>query len=224
MNLYKKGIELFRKEGFIKFNKHIVRYLLRQFFEYRSYYLYENRLDYFVENQSKIKNFTFKIISATKEVDNLISEGFGINAYYSGIKAIKERISKGAILYSFFVDKELAHTSWIALTEKAKEDMDPLVYTISFQNEVCAGDSRTIEKYQGLGIYGYVWAKIFHDLNERGINKVKFAVLNDNIAPQRGQKKLGSIKYGKLRYLKLFKKEFYKENKINEHNAHYRLF
>lgn len=208
---FKKGKVILQTDGFIVLIKRTFIAIIRPFFEYKTYYLYENNLDNELEYSPRIGKYHLRIISTTKEIDDLIADGFDIKSYHAGIDALKRRINKGAILFSLFIDRDLAHTTWAALTNEAKEDIDPTPYVIDYSKEVCLGDSRTNPKYQKLGIYVYVCYRAYQYLRETGVQKAKFAILSDNIAPQKGQKKLRSIIYGKLQYLKLFKRNFYKE-------------
>lgn len=212
-DLFTKGKDIIQTKGFLELIKRSFHFLVNTFFQYKIYYLYENNLDHDFEYLPRIENYTFRIISTVNDVDKIIIDGFNIESCYADIDMIKERISKGAILFSCFINMEIAHTSWIALTDDAKKDIDSLNYSIDYRNDVCAGDSRTNLKYQNLGIYNYVWSKAFLNLRERGIKKVRFAIEKNNIAPQKGQAKLGSLVYGQLKYLKLFKWKFYKQIK-----------
>ena len=206
---FEKAKDIFLREGFWELIKRSFSSIIRYLFEYKISYLYENNLDNKLAYLPRIENYTFRIISTIDEVDVLIFDGFNIKSYYAGLDALKDRIDKGAILFSLFVNRELAHTSWVALTDKAKKDIDPVHFRIDFKNEVCAGDSRTNPKYQRLGIYNSVWSEAFPYLHERGIKKVKFSILKNNIVPQKSQIKLGSVKYGQVKYLKLLWFKFY---------------
>ena len=215
VTLFKEGVTVLQMDGLAAIIKRIFFSLSRPFFEYRVYYLYENNLDNKSDFAPRINNYTLKMITAPKEVDDLIADGFNIESYYADIDALKERIEKRAILFSIFVDRDLAHTSWVALTDEAKEDIDPLRYAVNYRNEVCFGDSRTILKHQKLGIYTYVCSKTFQYLREKGITKARFAVRKNNTTSQKAHAKVGSVICGEMRYLKLFRREFYKEKRYN---------
>jgi hypothetical protein len=209
--LSKKVVGKVQTAGLAAFIKAVFSSLVRSFFEYRTYYLYENKLDNENEFEPRIDNYTLKIISAVKEVDDLIADGFDIESYYAGIDALNERIEEGAILFSLFVDRDLAHTSWVALAKMAENTIDTPHFTVVYPKDSFIADSRTNSKYQRLGIYTYVYSRIFSHLREMGISSAKFAVEKDNSPPQEAQIKLGSAIYGELCYTRLFGREFCKE-------------
>lgn len=211
---FEKSKDLLRREGFWELIKRSLFSIIRFFFKYKTYYLYENNLNNKFDYLPRIENYTFRIVSRTDEVDDLIADGLNIKSYYAGIDALKERIREGAILFSFFANRELAHTSWVAATKTAKEALDLPYVSIDYQKEAYIADSRTNPKYQRLHIYSYVYLRIFSYLQENNISKAKYAIVIDNIPLQKAQSKLGSTLYGKLRYLMLFKRHYHKEAKI----------
>lgn len=207
-----RKIKKFRQtNGFDLSVVRIFRYLTRPFFEYQRHYLYENKLDVADDLLPKIDKFSLKIISTTNEVDDLIADGFNIQSYYLGLGKLNERISKGAILFSLFVDGELAHTSWIALNKVAEEIFDHPHLTIDYNQEAFISDSRTNPKYQRLYLYSYVYSKMFSYLKENGKSTARFAIKKNNVPPQKAQLKFRSIIYGESRYLRLVRRIFYKE-------------
>jgi len=208
---FEKGKDILRRKGFWELIKRSLLSIIRFFFEYQTLYLYENNLDCKLDCLPIIENYAFRIISKIDEVDDLIADGFDIKSYYAGIDALKERINKGAILFSVFVNRELAHTSWVAATKTAKEALDPPYVSIDYQKEAFIADSRTNPKYQRLHIYSYAYLRIFSYLQENNIYKAKYAIVKDNIPLQNAQSKLGSTLYGELRYLMLFKRHFHRE-------------
>jgi len=205
-------------EGLPAFVRRAFLVVVRFFFSCENYYIYEKTLNDANELQftPKIPNCTLKIVSTPEEVDELIAEGFHINAYLD-ISGTKARISRKAILFCAFVGKELAYKSWIAFSEEAKRDVDMLPYTVDFETEACLGDDETVPKYRRLGIHTYVTIKRYQFVNERGL-KSKLTVRRDNIAAQKTQSRVGSRIYAEGRYLKLLGWKSWKEKPIGGSN------
>jgi GNAT superfamily N-acetyltransferase len=159
----------------------------------------------------KIENYSLKIITTLREIDELIKGGFDFSLYPE-IEDEKQRLSRGAILFCVFVEKDFAHRSWIAMSEENQRDIDPVPYAVDYQGEeVSVGYARTSPKYRGVGIYTYVYYQIYQFLKRKGISKVRFSINKDNIAPQKAQAKLGSEIIAEWRSLKLLWWKFWKE-------------
>jgi len=56
----------------------------------------------------KIKDFTFKIVETTQQLDELSNEGFDLSLL--DINEARHRLEKGAIAFWVFVERELATT------------------------------------------------------------------------------------------------------------------
>ena len=219
--LFRRSKEILQREGLLPLIKRAflfsVRSLVGFFFSYGNYYIYEKTLNGMTESEftPKIQNPTLKILYTPMEVDELIAEGFDFSSY-SNIENLKERLGKGAILFCVFIGRYLAHTSWVAMSEESKRDIDILPFAVNFQSEVCIGSAVTYPKYRRAGIYTYVYSEIYRFLKEKGWCKAKFSVKIDNIAPQKAQAKLGSGIIAEGRYLKLLWWKSWKEKTMGE--------
>lgn len=202
-------------EGLPAFVRRAFLFVVRSFFSYGNYYIYEKTLNDANELQftPKIQNCNLKILSTPEEVDELIAEGFHINAYLA-ISETKARISRRAILFCVFVGKELAHRSWVTMSNETRMDMLP--YAVDFRSEVCLGSTDTYPKYRGLGIYTYVYSEIYKFLKEKGWSKARFSSRTDNTAVQKAQAKLASRIYARGRYLRLLQRKVWKEEPIEK--------
>jgi GNAT superfamily N-acetyltransferase len=216
--LFRRSEEILQRDGLLPFIKRAFLFSLKSLvrsFRYGNYYIYEKTLNEMNEFKftPKIQNVILKIICIPTEVDDLIAEGFDINSYLP-TDELKTRINKRAILFCVFVGKELAHTSWVALDNKA--NMDPVPFEIDWQNEACLGPSYTNPKYRGLGVYTFVMSKIYKFLKEKGWLKAKFTVNKKYIAPQKAHAKLGTKIVGEARHLKLLLWEFWRVKPLKE--------
>ena len=120
-------------------------------------------------------------------------------------------MDKGAIAFCIFVGQELACIDWSAMTQEAKDELDPLPYYVDFSSgEVCSGGALTLPKYRGKGLMTYNTTWRYRILKERGIITERGSTKTNNIAAQNMWLKLGSKSYAKARKLKLGPWTFWK--------------
>ena len=107
--LQTEGLAVFVKKGFI--------FLTR--FQYESHLLYEHALEEEIKINfmPRIQNFTFKIVSSSKQAAELTNRGFELP---ESLASAKYRLAQGAIAFCFFVDGELAHIGWVAMTKRQR--------------------------------------------------------------------------------------------------------
>ncbi len=146
----------------------------------------------------KLKNFTFRIVSTVQQADEVAAEGFEF-PYYD-----KDVLDEGGIAFCVYVGRELAHVTWLAVTEEAKGRFNPLPYRVDFANgEVCLAWTWTKPKYRGNSIMGYVGVKWRQFLKDRGTVTLRLSRATDNVAAERGATKAGEKKYAELRYVRV---------------------
>ena len=217
--LFAKAKYIFETEGVIQLVKRGLTYLAPYFLGYGTVYLYEhtmkerNEADFLPE----IQGLTFQMVSTNEQADNLAANGFAdLRLHF--VKA-RRNLDKGAIAFCVFVERELAHTGWVAMTEEAKNTFDRLPYRVNFSNkEACTGGTVTILKYRGNGLMAYGYYKRFQFLRERGITISRNAVETSNVVSQRVHAKFGPEIYAKARYLKILCWLFWKETPLTQTN------
>lgn len=180
--------------------------LLGLVYYYTTYYLTLEEIKLKEENEArympKIQDFTFKIVSTNQEADELAAHGL---EFRSRPLKYRERLDKGAIASCIFVGRELAHTSWLAFTEEAKQTFGALPQKVDFaNNEAYYGDSLTNPKYRGLGLATYEHFKLYQFLKERGRSVCRGIIWKDNLL---SQKKLNPKIYAGGRYLNLLREK-----------------
>ncbi len=192
-----------------------LRSIARYFFEYQSFYLYEqimkerNEADFL----PRIKDFTFNIISTNQQADELANKGFQDFRLYW--RTARRGLDKGAIAFCIFVGHELAHIGWVAMNEEAKNTFDPWPYHVDFSaNQACSGGTWTWPKYRGKNLMSYVYFKRFQFLLERGIKTCRNAVEIDNSASHRVHAKFGPKIYARARYIRIMQWYLRKETPI----------
>lgn len=206
---------IFQTEGLIPLLRQGVAFLIGHFFRYRTYYLYHldtlEELDE-ADFMPRILNFTFKVAATNQQADELATDGLDFRSH---VINARQRLDKGAIAFCIFIDSELAHISWLAMTEQAKKTLDALPYKVDFSsNEAYTSAVETKPKYRKLGLMGYAQFKILQFLRERSIVVVRVVAARNNIAPQRVYAKLGAKLYAAARYLKILWWKSWKEKNL----------
>ena len=94
----------------------------------------------------------------------------------------------GGVASCAYVNSELAHVAWVALTAAARGCCDGLPYRVDFEHgEACWGGSYTLRRFRGRGLCTYVCGVRLRYLHEHGFRACRDAVRIDNVASQRGQ-------------------------------------
>jgi len=215
--LFSRAKDIFQTEGLRPL---LSRGFARYFFQYRTFYLYKrsvierNEADFL----PRIQNFTVKIVSTNQQADELAADSIDFRSRFVNARRC---LDKGAIAFCIFVDRELAHLAWVAMSEEAKNTFDYLPYHVEFSNkEACTGGAVTIPKYRGKGLLTYSHVKRDNFLSERGIITVRNAVATNNIATQKVQVRDGPSICAKARYLKILWWKFWKETPLIETSHH----
>jgi RimJ/RimL family protein N-acetyltransferase len=209
--LLRRAKQIFQTEGLVA--------LLRRGFAFRAtYYLYEHSPSERLKGRTeadfmpKIQGLTFEIVSTNQEADELAAEGLEFRSQ-DGID--RERLDRGAVAFCAFVEKELAHIGWVAMTEEAKKMVDSLPYKVDFaDNEVCMGGVWTNPKYRRMGLLAYTDFKEHQFLKERGIVKSRASIVATNIASQRGVAKFGAKMYAEAHYSRVLWWKSWKEKPL----------
>ena len=214
--LLKRGKDILRQEGLRALIKRGFLWSSSSFFTYRNYYMYEEKMSDAAEIEftPKIENYLLKVISTPEQVCELIAEGFDFGSYIDDINKV---LRKGVIVFCAFVERELAHITYVALTEEAKNGYGERPFVVDFlHNEVCSGGSETDPKYRRKGIHVYAYSRIFQFLKEKGYLIDRFVIARDNIASRNAMAKFGPRIYAEGRYLKLLWWESWKDKPIEK--------
>ena len=213
--MLRRAKDIFQAEGLTPLLGRGFDFGRRWFFRYGNYYLYEHTLK--ERNEAdfmpRIQDFTFKIIHTNQQADELAATiDFDFRQRFV---TARNSLDKGAIAFCLFVNGEIAHIGWVALSEKAKNTFDNLPYKVDFSNnEACTGGTETIPDYRGKGLMAYGYFKRFQFLREKGITASRNAVSKSNIASQRAHAKFGPKTYAEARYLKLLWWKFWKQTTL----------
>jgi len=212
--LLRRAREIFQTEGLLPLVRRGLVFLVGHLFRYENYYLYEHTLEERSEAGflPKIQDFTFKIVTTNQQADELAAAGLDFGSHHPN-----ERwgLEKGAVAFCFFINGELAHIGWLAMSQEAKNTFDSLPYRVNFADKQgCTGGTWSHPKYRGRGLMVYGYFKRFEFLREQGMKSSRNAVAVGNIASQKAHAKFGPKVYAKARYLKILWWSSWKETQV----------
>jgi RimJ/RimL family protein N-acetyltransferase len=213
--LLKRAEEILQTEGLLPLLRRGLIFLMGYIFRYERYYLYEHTMKPRDEAEflPKTQDFTFEIVSTTRQADELAAAGFDFGTRYPNARG---DLDKGAVAFCFFINGELAHFGQVAMNEEAKKCFDVLPYRVDFSGkQACTGGTWTHPKYRGMGLMGYVYFKKLQFLREMGMIAVRTVVAANNVAVQQLYNKLGAGRYAEARYLKFLWWDSWKETPLS---------
>jgi len=214
MALLLRAKEILQTEGLLPLLRRGFIFLAGYLFRYDNYYLYEHTIK--ERNEAgflpKMQGFTLKIVATKQQADELAGS-FKLDSH---LLAAGRKLDKGAVAFCVFIDGELAHIAWLAMSQAAKDSFDSSPYRVDFAAEqACTGGTWTNPKYRGGGLMVYGYFKRFEFLRERGVKTSRNGVEVGNIVSQKAHARFGPKVYAKARYLKIFGWKSWKETPIN---------
>jgi len=206
-------------EGWIAFIKGVFSSIQNRVFFYRIYYLFEGTTkEPKIATSPDIPDLSLRIVSTPDEFDRLVAEGFNFHDWNS---TFQMRLNKGAIALGAFKGNELAHMSWIAISEKGQKSLHEPPIKVDFKsNQALVGGLWTKPQYRGLGIAPLAIYKRLDYLQKRGIMLSRGLIRKDNMSSLRLRAKQGdrpgtSRFYAIGRHLRILWWESWKETPIN---------
>jgi hypothetical protein len=210
--LSQKAKYVLRREGLLPFLRRVWAFVRVLLFSRGDYYLYEKVLTSGNEVilEPKEPGYTMKLVSDRTVFDELAADGCDFKMMVS-----KSILEKGALAFCVFSGQELAHLTWVALSNEAKREIDPLPFEVHFKaGEACSGLSFTDPTHRGRGLFGYAYTVIFRHLRERGIAIDRFSIEVGNIPSQRVMAKFDPVITGRGHYLRILWWERWKETPL----------
>jgi len=201
----KASVRTLKEEGIFGFIKKAVSF----FFSYGIYYVYERSTNSFEERKlsPESKGYKVKTIHSLQDLDKLEKEGYDFS-----MRNLKIGIKSSAVPFCIFSGKKMVHVTWVAINGKAKKEIDRVPVKIDFQKgEATSGGSFTDPLHRGKGLLACAYFHIFPYLAKHGFRKIRFVIHVDNIASQRGIKRVSPRLVSKGRYLKILWLNLWKE-------------
>lgn len=211
----RRAREIFQAEGLLPLIRRALVFLVGHLFRSEHYYLYEHTLKERKEADflPKTGDFTFKLITTSRQADELVAAGFDFGSYHPNER---RGLEKGAVAFCFFTDGKLAHTGQVAMSQEAKNTFDSLPYRVDFAHrQACTGGTWTNPRHRGKGLMVYGYFKRFEFLREKGFSSSRNAVDVGNIASHKVHAKFGYKIYAKAHYLKILGRVYWRETPIN---------
>lgn len=215
---FRRWQNILRSEGLFTSVRRGFLYFTRYFFRYEALYLYHIDVGNEVsktEPAYRMQDFSFKIISTNKQVDELIASGFHLDWFLTNAD---KRLRQGAIAFCIFVGQRLVYISWLTINAQAMASISDIPRPIDFSNkEAYVGWTFRNPKYwrSGSGFTVYVYHRIINFLWHKGIMFFNFEIQKNNkILQNTMAKRLGIKPYREARYLKLLWWKFWQEKPI----------
>ncbi len=213
--LYNRARFIIKIDGFPGLLKRGFAYLLPRIYQSESVYLYKHPTDLHLDEagcRPRRQDVEFKVIRTNQEADLLPPD-------YTDIREVmfdaETMLDKGAIAICLYIGRNLAHISWLAVNQEARDCVDSLPYEVKFsEKQACTGKTYTDPRYRGqnLMVYGN-YLKLQYS-REIGMLSLHHAIGVKNIASQKGYKKFNPVIYARGRYLKLFNIKIWKEKPL----------
>ncbi len=186
------------KEGFLALAKRLLLFLKHLLFSYSSFNILESTLDS-PDITCQVKDLTIRMISSLEELDQLESEQPIDNGF--DIPRDKEILSMGAILFSAFAGKELAHVTQVFIGKTAHE-IYPFSFAMPYGHTVAMA-AFTAPSYRRKGISAYTHSKVLKYLKEKGVSRAWDIQNKDNIAARDSLLKIDYYLWGEACRLRL---------------------
>ncbi len=168
--------------------------------KHRTYFIYENTLDG-PRFPAKVEDVVVRVLTIEEEFDRLEHECLCWTRW--DMAHIRAKAANGAIPFCCLVGGCLAHVTWVALSQGAKNDVDAFLLPVNWKAEAWSGNSRTAEEYQGLGLFAHTYSHIFSFLAGRGLWRDRFTIERNNAASNHTMLKMGSRVTGLGSYLRI---------------------
>jgi len=215
MALLLRAREILRTEGLLPLLGQGFVFLAGYLFRYESYYLYEHTLEEKDESDflPKTGDFILKVVSTNQQADELAVAGLDFGSH---LLSARRKLDKGAVAFCFFINDELAHIAWLAMSQGAKNSFAPLPYQVNFSDKQgCTGGAWTHPRYRGRGLMVYAYFKRLQFLWENGFKSSRNAVNVANLVSRKAQIRLGPRMYAKARYFKILWWDSWRETPLS---------
>ena len=149
--------------------------------------------------EPQIKGFTFRVLTNTTELDELIDGDYDLVMNFSKIKS---GLKKGMVAFLALVDRELASMGWACITEESKVTLRGFPYNDDLDKQACIVGGWTNPKFRDSNISSYVTYKRQQLLKEKGF------IFERSVAQENTVTEVRSIK-AQERFESTFKRRTY---------------
>jgi len=106
-------------------------------------------------------------LDSERDADRLVENGF--QDVRRVIRPAARRLRRGAICVGVFIDREIAHVEWLALSEEVRRAVFSTPCYVDFAGgEAAWGGAHTVSRYRGKGVFQYGMACALRYCHEHG--------------------------------------------------------
>jgi len=193
----------------------LLRKILRKLIRPGTYFSYSNSSQFKKSLSNEIdftqinpcENGSLHIISEPNQINQMVESGYIFNSP-TDLQKIKTQFNNSFLLFVYFINKKLAHISWVSLSDNPNT-FHWYLKKIDFSEEGYIGPCYTYPDQRGKGIYPYVLLCICEELRKRGFNRALIDTKKSHTASIKGIEKAGfdeskSIRFCKILFLKIW--------------------
>ena len=179
---FRRAVDVWRTDGFASMVTRGTETARSWLFQWQTFYFYEHSIEERnpADFKPRIENTTVRIVRTIEDAEELaVATGYDLLHRFVGTR---RRLHNSAIAFCIFVDGEIAHIGWVALSEEAKKTVDAQRYKVNFaNNEASTGGTETVPKFQGKGLMTRaVGVFVDHLFSEEGMNRVCARIMTEN--------------------------------------------
>lgn len=175
------------------FARRIICSMMKYFFNYNVYYVYEKLLDNSIYSSEdftpRLENWMDRFIVSKNEFDILVSKGYDFSSYAQSDK-LRDWIEKGVIVFCVFIKKKLINIELIAM-DHDRAIFDPIFLKVHYNDVAYEGGSFTRISCRSKGLHSYALVRICHYLKEKGVSRLILNARQNNIPSRKSIEKAG---------------------------------
>lgn len=183
LTLFLKGKRKLHEEGFLALCRDALWSNARS-------YLWEHTLLDVPNIHPRLPSVMIEKIDSAKRLDDILAQGFDFSWYEMSLSKCKQRLKKGAMMFCAICGGNVIHVTWVGITPGNHGDF--YGFAVDYGCEASIGGTMTAPRFEGKGVYTYVYTEIFRYLAETGKTKAIFQTAMDNRVVLNTQTKLGS--------------------------------
>ena len=184
----RRATQLLRTEGLGGLATGLARYLQYRLFWSTRFVIYTTNTSSYETGLAvpPVEGLEVHTLRSESDVDRLVAMGY--EDVLGVVGPARRFLRRGAVGFCAFVKGAVAHVSWVALNESAKQNLEVIPCDVRFdEGEAYWGGSVTMRRFRNLGIYKYVMALRLRYCQERGYAVLVDATTVDNAASLKAQ-------------------------------------
>jgi len=162
-----------------------------------------------------LKEYTFKLFTSNEMADDWARKT-GID-FRKQILHGRQRLDAGAVAFCIFMHGQLVCIDWVALTQEAKNIINPLPFKVKFsEGQACSSGAETVPRYRGKGLLIYNWFQRNNYMRQKGLTVLIGTVVADNIPVLKAHTKFSTNLYARAHHIRFLWWQYWKETPLPE--------